>query len=213
MPSDFWGQTPSDEKTEAPKSAETPPLPTGKYNIIYADPPWGYKNNSTRAAATNHYSTMSLAGICDLPISAAEGGIAADDCALFMWATFPMLREAIKVIEAWGFTYKTIAFNWVKQNKSGKGLFWGLGNWTRSNSEICLLAVKGKPKRINAGVHSVIISPVSRHSRKPDEVRERIVELMGDLPRVELFAREAAPGWHTWGNEAPQSSTQEEPEK
>lgn len=120
-----------------------------------------------------------------------------------MWATFPMLREALEVIEAWGFTYKTIAFNWVKQNKSGVGLMWGLGNWTRSNSEICLLAVKGKPKRVSASVHSVILSPVQQHSRKPAEARDRIVELMGDLPRIELFAREAAPGWDAWGNEAP----------
>ena len=120
-----------------------------------------------------------------------------------MWATFPMLREALELIEAWGFTYKTIAFNWVKQNKSGNGIFWGLGNWTRSNSEICLLAVKGKPKRISAGVHSVVLSPLQRHSQKPAEVRDRIVELMGDLPRIELFARSAAEGWDCWGPEAP----------
>lgn len=124
-----------------------------------------------------------------------------------MWATFPMLQEALDLIEAWGFTYKTIAFNWVKQNKSGNGIFWGLGNWTRSNSEICLLAVKGKPKRISAGVHSVVLSPIQRHSQKPDEVRQRIVELMGDLPRIELFARSGAEGWDCWGNEAPENNT------
>ena len=127
-----------------------------------------------------------------------------------MWATFPMLREALDVIEAWGFTYKTIAFNWVKQNKNGAGLFWGLGNWTRSNSEICLLAVKGKPKRVSSSVHSVLLSPVRQHSQKPAEIRDRIVELMGDLPRIELFAREAAPGWDAWGNEAPAASAREE---
>ena len=127
-----------------------------------------------------------------------------------MWATFPMLREALDVIEAWGFTYKSIAFNWVKQNKSGVGLFMGLGNWTRSNSEICLLAVKGKPKRVSAGVHSVILSPIQQHSRKPAEARDRIVELMGDLPRIELFAREAAPGWDAWGDEAPKIGTRTE---
>ncbi len=121
-----------------------------------------------------------------------------------MWATFPMLREALQLIEAWGFEYKTIAFNWIKQNKRGSGLFWGLGNWTRSNSEICLLAIKGKPKRLSAAVHSVIMSPVQRHSQKPEEARERIVQLMGDLPRIELFARSAAPGWDVWGNEAPE---------
>lgn len=106
--------------------------------------------------------------------------------------------------------YKTVAFNWVKQNKTGAGLFWGLGNWTRSNSEICLLAVKGKPKRMSASVHSVILSPVQQHSRKPAETRDRIVELMGDLPRIELFAREAAPGWDAWGNEAPTPGARKE---
>lgn len=110
-----------------------------------------------------------------------------------------MLKEALDVIEAWGFTYKTVAFNWVKQNKNGAGLFMGLGNWTRSNSEICLLAVKGKPKRVSASVHSVILSPLQQHSQKPGEARDRIVELMGDLPRIELFARETAPGWDSWG--------------
>ena len=127
-----------------------------------------------------------------------------------MWATFPMLKEALDVIEAWGFTYKTVAFNWVKQNKSGEGLFMGLGNWTRSNSEICLLAVKGKPKRVSAGVRSVVLSPLQRHSQKPAEVRDKIVELMGDLPRIELFARETAPGWDAWGNEIPVKDLREE---
>ena len=125
-----------------------------------------------------------------------------------MWATFPMLREALDLIEAWGFKYKTIAFNWVKQNKSGAGLFWGLGNWTRSNSEICLLAIKGKPKRVSAAVHSVVMTPVQRHSQKPDEVRERIVKLVGDVPRIELFARQSAPGWDCWGNEAPENNSE-----
>lgn len=119
-----------------------------------------------------------------------------------------MLREALELIEAWGFKYKTIAFNWIKQNKSGAGLFWGLGNWTRSNSEICLLAIRGKPKRISAAVHSVVMAPVQKHSQKPDEVRERIVKLVGDVPRIELFARAAAPGWDCWGNEAPQNNTE-----
>lgn len=121
-----------------------------------------------------------------------------------------MLKEAIELIEAWGFTYKTIAFNWIKQNKKSPSLFWGLGNWTRSNSEICLLATKGNPKRVSAAVHSVVMTPIQRHSQKPDEVRDRIVELMGDLPRIELFARETAPGWDAWGNEVPQEATEKE---
>lgn len=185
------------------------PLPGKKYSIIYADPPWGYQNKGTRAAASKHYGVMTVEDIKKMGVGAAEG-IANDDCALFMWATFPMLKEALEVIEAWGFTYKTIAFNWVKQNKSGEGLFMGLGNWTRSNSEICLLAVKGKPKRASAGVRSVVLSPLQRHSQKPAEIRDKIVELMGDLPRIELFAREAAPGWDAWGNEVPAKDLREE---
>ncbi len=184
------------------------PFPDKKYNVIYADPPWGYQNKATRAAADKHYGTMTLEELKQMPITRGGGCLAADDCALFMWATFPMLREALELIEAWGFKYKTIAFNWIKQNKNGAGLFWGLGNWTRSNSEICLLAIRGKPKRISAAVHSVVMAPVQKHSQKPDEVRERIVKLVGDVPRIELFARAAAPGWDCWGNEAPQNNTE-----
>ena len=183
------------------------PFPDKKYNVIYVDPPWGYQNKATRAAADKHYGTMTIEELKQMPITRG-GCLAADDCALFMWATFPMLREALDLIEAWGFKYKTIAFNWIKQNKSGAGLFWGLGNWTRSNSEICLLAIRGKPKRISAAVHSVVMAPVQKHSQKPDEVRERIVKLVGDVPRIELFARAAAPGWDCWGNEAPQNNTE-----
>lgn len=184
------------------------PFPDKKYNVIYVDPPWGYQNKATRAAADKHYGTMTLEELKQMPITHGGGCLAADDCALFIWATFPMLREALELIEAWGFKYKTIAFNWIKQNKSGAGLFWGLGNWTRSNSEICLLAIRGKPKRISAAVHSVVMAPVQKHSQKPDEVRERIVKLVGDVPRIELFARAAAPGWDCWGNEAPQNNTE-----
>ena len=186
------------------------PFPDKKYSIIYADPPWGYQNKATRAAATKHYNTMTTAELNDMKIGRGGGGIAADDCVLFMWATFPMLKEAIELIEAWGFTYKTIAFNWIKQNKKSPGLFWGLGNWTRSNSEVCLLATKGKPKRASAAVHSVVVAPIQKHSQKPEEVRDRIVELMGDLPRIELFARTTAPGWDAWGNEVPETAEQEE---
>ena len=176
------------------------PLPAKKYSIIYADPAWSYNNKGTRGAASGHYGVMRLADIEAMDV----GSIAADDCVLFMWATFPMIREALRTIEAWGFDYKTAAFIWIKQNKSGNGLFMGLGNWTRANAEVCLLATKGKPKRISAGVHSVVLSPLQQHSRKPEAVRERIVELIGDLPRIELFAREAPPGWDVWGDEAPE---------
>ena len=140
---------------------------------------------------------MSVGEICKLNI--AE--VAADDCVLFLWATFPQLQEALQVIKAWGFKYKTVAFVWLKQNKSGKGWFFGLGFWTRGNAEICLLATKGKPRRKSASVHQFLISPLRGHSQKPDEAREKIVELMGDLPRLELFARNGTDGWDVWGNE------------
>ena len=119
--------------------------------------------------------------------------------------TFPQLPEAFKVIKAWGFRYKTVAFVWIKQNKSGKGYFFGLGYWTRSNAEICLLAVRGKPKRISKKVFQLIVSPLQEHSKKPEEARKRIVELMGDLPRIELFARRQSVGWDVWGNEVESS--------
>ena len=105
------------------------------------------------------------------------------------------------MLKAWGFKYKTVAFTWVKQNRKSDGLFTGMGYWTRANAEICLLATRGHPKRINANVCQVILSHVEEHSKKPDEARDRIVKLMGDLPRVELFARQATEGWDVWGNE------------
>lgn len=171
-----------------------------KYNIIYADPPWHYKVYSKKGAgrsAESHYPTMSIEEISKLPISK----IAAENSALFIWVTFPQLKEVFNVIEAWGFTYKTVAFTWVKLNKKNDSLFWGMGYWTRSNSEICLLATKGAPKRQSAAVHQVILSHIEEHSKKPDEIRNRIVDLMGDLPRIELFARQKVDGWDAWGNE------------
>ena len=140
---------------------------------------------------------MSIEDICKLPVEK----IADKDCVLFMWMTFPTLVEGLKVLENWGFKYKTVAFVWIKQNKKTPSLFWGLGFWTRANAEICILATKGKPKRISAKVHQVIISPVEEHSKKPDETRNRITELVGNLPRIELFARQKVDGWDTWGNE------------
>lgn len=170
------------------------------YSIIYSDCPWEYRVWSKKGqgrSAESHYPTMSIEAIRALPVSE----IAAPDCALFMWVTFPTLREAFTVIDAWGFTYKTVAFTWVKQNRETPSLFWGMGHWTRANAEICLLATKGSPKRVSANVHQVVMSPVERHSKKPDEVRDRIMALMGDLPRIELFARQTTLGWDVWGNE------------
>ena len=171
-----------------------------KYNIIYADPPWKYRAYSKKGlerSAESHYPTMSIEDICSLPVEK----IADKDSILFMWVTFPTLKEAFKVIEAWGFNYKTAAFVWVKQNKKIPTLFWGMGFWTRANAELCIIATKGHPKRKSASVHQVIMSRIEEHSKKPDEIRNRIVELVGDLPRIELFARQQADGWDCWGNE------------
>lgn len=171
-----------------------------KYGVILADPPWAYRVYTKKdggRSAESHYPTMSLADIRALPVA----DIADRDCALFMWATFPQLQEAFSVIKAWGFTYKTVAFVWVKQNKKSDSLFWGMGYWTRCNAELCLLATKGKPRRASAGVHQVIVSHVQEHSRKPKEVHKRIIQLMGDVPRAELFARRKADGFDVWGNE------------
>ena len=165
-----------------------------KYKIIYADPPWRYKNYEDNTASRwvgNQYKIMDTNDLCNLPIKE----LADKDCVLFIWVTPPTLPEAFKVIEAWGFKYKTKGFCWIKKNKKIDSLFLGMGYWTRSNSEDCLIATKGNPKRISAKIHQVIIDKIREHSRKPDEVRKRIVELMGDLPRIELFARQRFDGW------------------
>ena len=173
-----------------------------KYQAIYADPPWDYQQCRLSGSAKKHYPTMRIEELCALPV--AE--IADRDCALFLWATFPQLPEALRLIQAWGFVYKTVAFVWLKQNRKALTWFYGLGFWTRSNAEICLLATKGHPKRQSAGIHQLVISPVEQHSKKPDEVREKIVALMGDVPRIELFARQQTPGWDVWGNEVENST-------
>ena len=176
------------------------PFPNKKYNIIYSDPAWYFKtysNKGEKRSALQHYSCMSISDICNLPIN----NIADDDCILFIWVIDPMLPEAMEVIKAWGFKYKTVAFTWVKQNKKSDGYFTGLGYWTRANPEMCLLATKGKPKRISKSVRQLIISKLQHHSKKPDCVRNKIIELCGDLPRIELFARQKINGWDCWGNE------------
>lgn len=180
-----------------------------KYSVIYADPPWQFKAYSQKGmgrSAENHYPTMGIDAIKGLPV----GELADKDCALFLWVTFPCLREGLAVLDSWGFVYKTVAFVWVKQNRKADSLFWGLGYWTRSNAEICILATKGSPKRASAKVHQVILSHIEEHSKKPQEVRERIVQLMGDVPRIELFARSKAEGWDAWGNEVDSDISMEE---
>lgn len=168
-----------------------------KYSIIYADPPWRYNCKVLPGAAEKHYPTMSIDDLCSLPVEQ----LATHDCLLFLWTTFPMLQEALRLIPAWGFRYTTVAFVWLKQNRKSLSWFYGLGFWTRGNAEICLLAKRGKPKRYSNSIHQFIISPVEEHSKKPDITRDKIVSLAGDLPRIELFARQTTPGWDVWGNE------------
>ena len=173
-----------------------------EYQIIYADPPWNFKyhskvNRTNRYnRATAHYPTMSMEEICNLKIQS----ITDKDAALFMWVTYPFLEQSFKVIKAWGFKYKTTAFTWIKTNKNGS-IFKGMGYWTMSNAEICLLATKGSPNRVGRDVSQVVLSQREKHSKKPDEVRNRIVALMGDSSKIELFARKKHEGWDVWGDE------------
>lgn len=171
-----------------------------KYKIIYADPPWQYRVYSQKGqgrSAENHYHTMNIKDIMALPVDK----IADKDCILFLWITFPCLKEGIEVIERWGFKYKTCGFNWVKRNKKKNTYFMGLGFWTRSNSEVCLIGTKGQPKRVSKSVPQICDARIMEHSRKPAEIRERIVELCGELPRIELFARDKVKGWDSLGDE------------
>jgi N6-adenosine-specific RNA methylase IME4 len=172
-----------------------------KYEIIYADPAWSFNNKNTGGSmvsgASAHYDVMTFQDICNLPVAS----IAAENCTLFMWWVGSQPREALSVVEAWGFELKTMTgFNWVKKTKHWKDFF-GMGFYTRQGSENCLIAVRGKPKRAAANVRAVVKERVGRHSEKPQIFRDKIVTLMGDVPRVELFARTAAPGWDVWGNE------------
>jgi N6-adenosine-specific RNA methylase IME4 len=186
-------------------------LPRNHFGAILADPPWTFTGFSSgkpdgtpwSRSVQNHYSTLSTEQIRELPISE----ITADDCILFIWIVWPALPDAMRVIDSWGFTYKTCAFAWLKANANQVEMFRddydaqvGLGYWTRANSEVCLLATRGKPKRLNADVRQGIIAPRREHSRKPDGIHERIERLVAG-PYLELFARQQRPGWTVWGNE------------
>ena len=173
-----------------------------KYKVIYADPPWRYnarRNLNTKfgGGAAGHYKTMTLDEIGALPVKK----LADTNCALFLWTTFPYLNEQIKLFEIWGFTYKTLGFSWIKTNKRSGKTFFGVGYYAKSNCEVCLLGIKGRMEPISDKVSSCVIAPREAHSKKPDEVRKRIVELFGDVPRIELFARQRAVGWDCWGDE------------
>lgn len=176
-----------------------PSLERKKYQIIYADPPWfyHYKGSKKWGDAQIEYPVMKTRDICALPI----GELVADRAVCFMWATMPNLPEAFKVMEAWGFTYKTVAFVWVKTNADGTPRS-GTGYFTNSNAELVLIGTKGNNlERVRKDIKQILLSPINGHSVKPDEIRNRIVSLYGDIPRIELFARQKTGGWDVWGNE------------
>lgn len=180
-------------------------LPQRHFGAILADPPWNYEvwaEGSSRTASSK-YNVMPTEEIAALPVRE----LAAEDCVLFMWATWPKLFDALPVIDGWGFTYKTCGFDWMKADNTQPNFFQeeipaqvGMGYWTRANTEPCLLATRGKPKRLNADVRQGIIAPRREHSRKPDGIHERIERLVAG-PYLELFARQKRPGWTVWGNQ------------
>lgn len=166
-----------------------------KYGAILADPPWAFKtfsgkNQTPHRSAEDHYRTMPLHEIAGLPVP----DLAEKNCALFIWTVDSHFDVTMDLIKMWGFTYKTRAFTWVKTGRIG------MGYWTRKQSEICLLATKGRPARRDKGVREIIEAPRREHSRKPDETYERIERLV-DGPYLEMFARQRWPGWDVWGNE------------
>jgi len=178
-----------------------------KYNIIYADPPWNFGNrmyssnkNDHHRAITRAYPVMKTSDICELPVR----DICEEDCVCFMWAADAFIPDAIEVLKAWGFKYKTVAFVWLKKEKSGKQTCY-MGQWTCKNMELVLLGTRGKMTKhlISRKIRQLqeAMRERSIHSRKPNLIREKIVEMFGDIPRVELFARNTAPGWDVWGNE------------
>jgi N6-adenosine-specific RNA methylase IME4 len=183
------------DRTPAPLSE----LPSGRFGVIVADPPWAFAVRSPKGAgrsASQHYATMSLADIKALPVA----DCAARDSALLLWAIDPMIPQALEVMAAWGFTFKTVGFYWAKSNRTKPGFRIGTGYYTRANPEQCLLGTRGSPKRLDRGVPRLIVEPAREHSRKPGEAFMRTERLFGG-PYLELFARAERPGWTVWGNE------------
>lgn len=175
-------------------------IPTGCYSVVVCDPPWVYRDKALAGdrGAGCKYPLMSDQDLQDLPVPV----LCAPDAVCCMWVTYPKLAEGLALMAVWGFTYKTVLFTWVKRTTKNNKLFMGMGRYTRANAEICILGTKGKPlTRVNAGVHSVIEAPIGPHSQKPQEARDRIVRLWGDVSRIELFARgDRDDGFDRWGN-------------
>lgn len=176
-----------------------------KYSIIYADPPWQFDNKKTGGSmlsgAASQYTVTDIESLKKIPVA----DITADDAMLIMWYVGAMPQEAIDLVKAWGFTLKNMnGFVWNKLTKKGLPHF-GMGFYTRAGSESAIIATKGKFKPVSHSVRAVISAPTSKHSKKPREFRDAAVELCGDLPRLEMFARESNEGWDVFGNEAPDS--------
>ncbi len=177
------------------------PLPSGQYGVIYADPPWKFKAGTK--GRPQHYKRMTLEEIKAMPVR----GLAEPHCWLFIWTTGPHLQQVFDVLKAWGFRYSGLGFVWIKLNKNATTLFFtdrdlfkGQGYTTRKNAEFCLLAKRGRPKRIHKDALEVCVSPRREHSRKPDEFLSRI-ERFAQGPYLELFARSQREGWTSWGDE------------
>jgi len=177
-------------------------LKNKKYSVIYADPPWFYSYDHHRG-----YPLLKTEQLAKLSVPS----ITAPDATLFLWATFPCLPDAFVVMKAWGFFYKTIGFVWIKTNKrqdlnhpnffqTPLDVATNIGNYTVPNAEICLLGIKGKPVH-EYGIESVVFAPRLWHSKKPDEIRNRIAKYCRGAPKIELFARDKLPGWDSWGNQ------------
>jgi N6-adenosine-specific RNA methylase IME4 len=168
-----------------------------KYGALLADPPWSFSVRSEKGMGRSpKYRVLPIETLAELPIPE----LAAKDSVLFLWTTDPLLPRALELVEAWGFTYKTVAFTWAKLNPSGEGFHIGCGYWTRANAEMCLLATRGSPRRLNADVRRLIVAPRREHSRKPDEARKGIERLVAG-PYLEIFARESTPGWDVMGDQ------------
>lgn len=176
-----------------------------KYTLIYSDPPWQFNDKAAdgNRGAGFKYPVMNVLDICRLPV----WDLAAESCLLAMWWVPTQPLEALKVVEAWGFRLMTMkGFTWNKcGSRHEDKLVMGMGHMTRANSEDCLFAVRGKlPERLNAGIVQSFTAPRLKHSQKPDVVREKLVQLLGDVPRIELFARQSSHGFDTWGNQCEQ---------
>ena len=176
-----------------------------KYNIIYADPPWSFSSkelqkydNKRFTSMDKHYSTQSKDWIKNLSVK----NITEKNSCIFLWVTDAHIKEGIEVMESWGFKYVTIAFIWEKVSKNGITVA-NLGSWTMKNYEICLFGTKGKMlqyKKCN-NIYQKVVAERTKHSKKPQQVRDNIVKIFPNLPRIELFARQKTSGWDVFGNE------------